>query len=45
MTISIQSTSKSTAGNGSVTQFPYDFKIFNETFLDKEVDVLFTNFG
>lgn len=28
MTISIQSTSKSTAGNGSVTQFPYDFKIF-----------------
>ena len=30
MTISIQSTSKSTAGNGSVTQFPYDFKIFKK---------------
>ena len=28
MTVSIESTSKSTNGNGSVTNFPYDFKIF-----------------
>ena len=28
MTVGIESTSKSTNGNGSVTNFPYDFKIF-----------------
>lgn len=31
MTVSIESTSKSTNGNGSVTNFPYDFKIFKNS--------------